>query len=109
MVPAQYCLPTDAPHLARHARPLAMAMSPLLWTRHKPDLFDSYSAGARSAYLGVCLNRQGAAGGVQVCRCHARQGMHDSGLHAHVAAVQQRDAVATVCAGDMGMPERVCS
>ncbi len=43
---AQYCLPTDAPHLARHAAPLALAMSPLLWGRHKPDLFDSYSAGA---------------------------------------------------------------
>ena len=32
-------------NLARHAKPLAMAMSPLLWGRHKPDLFDSYSLG----------------------------------------------------------------
>lgn len=40
-----------------------------------------------------------------MCRCHEWQGMHDSGLHANVAAVYQRDAVATVCAGDMGVPE----
>ncbi len=49
----QYCLPTDSPHLARHAKPLAMAMSPLLWGRHKPDLFDSYSLGA---HVGSALN-----------------------------------------------------
>ena len=40
----QYCMPTDAPHLAKHGA-LAMAMSPLLWQRFKPDRFDSYSAG----------------------------------------------------------------
>ena len=45
----QYCLPTDSPHLARHAMPLALAMSPLLWGRHKPDLFDSYSAGTEKS------------------------------------------------------------
>lgn len=37
-------MPTDAPHLAKHGA-LAMAMSPLLWQRFKPDRFDSYSAG----------------------------------------------------------------
>ncbi|KAK9822826.1 hypothetical protein WJX81_005812 [Elliptochloris bilobata] len=51
--PEQFCLPTDSPHLARHARPLAMAMSPLLWGRHKPDLFDSYSAGLVFMQLAV--------------------------------------------------------
>lgn len=40
----QYCMPTDAPHLSRHGA-FAMAMSPLLWQRFKPDRFDSYSAG----------------------------------------------------------------
>ena len=40
----QYCMPTDAPHLAKHGA-FAMAMSPLLWQRFKPDRFDSYSAG----------------------------------------------------------------
>lgn len=40
----QYCMPTDAPHLSKHGA-LAMAMSPLLWQRFKPDRFDSYSAG----------------------------------------------------------------
>ena len=37
-------MPTDAPHLAKHGA-FAMAMSPLLWQRFKPDKFDSYSAG----------------------------------------------------------------
>jgi len=37
-------MPTDAPHLSKHGA-FAMAMSPLLWQRFKPDRFDSYSAG----------------------------------------------------------------
>ena len=40
----QYCMPTDAPNLSKHGA-FAMAMSPLLWQRFKPDRFDSYSAG----------------------------------------------------------------
>lgn len=42
--PEQYCMPTDAPNLSKHGA-FAMAMSPLLWQRFKPDRFDSYSAG----------------------------------------------------------------
>lgn len=38
-------LPTDAPHLSQQAAPLALAMSPVLWTQHRPDCFDTYSAG----------------------------------------------------------------
>ena len=38
-------LPTDAPHLAEKSGPIAMAMSPLLWAQHRPDCFDTYSAG----------------------------------------------------------------
>lgn len=41
--PEQYVLPTDAPHLAENA--LAMVISPMLWSKHKPDRFDVYSAG----------------------------------------------------------------
>lgn len=44
--PEQYCLPTNAPHLAAQIAPLKLAISPLLWSRHKPDCFDSYSTGA---------------------------------------------------------------
>ena len=40
----QYCMPTDAPHLAK-AGMFKFVMSPLLWKRFKPDRFDSYSAG----------------------------------------------------------------
>jgi len=38
-------MPTDAPHLARQAAPIAQLMSPMLWLTNKPDRFDSYSAG----------------------------------------------------------------
>ena len=44
--PEQYCLPTTGPHLGRQLAPLKLAISPLLWSRHKPDCFDSYSTGA---------------------------------------------------------------
>lgn len=43
--PEQYCLPTSAPHLGRQLAPLKLAISPLLWSRHKPDCFDSFSSG----------------------------------------------------------------
>ncbi|KAK9901304.1 hypothetical protein WJX75_005502 [Coccomyxa subellipsoidea] len=43
--PEQYCLPTSAPHLGRQLAPLKLAISPLLWSRHKPDCFDSFSTG----------------------------------------------------------------
>lgn len=39
-------MPTDSPHLAKQLRPVAVAMSPVLWSRFKPDRFDSYSCGA---------------------------------------------------------------
>ena len=41
----QYCMPTDSPHLSKQLRPLAVAMSPVLWSRFKPDRFDSFSCG----------------------------------------------------------------
>ncbi|CAD7700462.1 unnamed protein product [Ostreobium quekettii] len=49
--PEQYVLPTDAPNLAKS--PLAMAISPMLWAMHKPDRFDTYSAGL--IFLQLCL------------------------------------------------------
>ncbi|KAK9814185.1 hypothetical protein WJX72_001933 [[Myrmecia] bisecta] len=51
--PEQYCMPTDSPHLSRTLKPLALAMSPLLWVRHKPDRFDSYSTGLVLMQLAV--------------------------------------------------------
>lgn len=41
----QYCMPTDSPHLSKQLKPLAVAMSPVLWSRFKPDRFDSFSCG----------------------------------------------------------------
>jgi hypothetical protein len=49
----QYVLPTDAPHLSRQAAPVALAMSPLLWNQHRPDCFDTYSAGVILMQLAV--------------------------------------------------------
>lgn len=43
MIVLQYVLPTDSPHLAKSA--FAIALSPMLWAQHKPDRFDSWSAG----------------------------------------------------------------
>ncbi|KAL0019460.1 hypothetical protein WJX77_005863 [Trebouxia sp. C0004] len=56
--PEQYCMPTDAPHLAKHGA-FAMAMSPLLWQRFKPDRFDSYSAGLVLMQLSIAKLRTG--------------------------------------------------
>lgn len=41
----QYVLPTDAPHLGDAGTRLRTVMTPLLWSQHKPDCFDTYSAG----------------------------------------------------------------
>ncbi|KAF6253935.1 kinase-like domain-containing protein [Scenedesmus sp. NREL 46B-D3] len=49
--PEQYVLPTDSPHLAKSA--FALALSPMLWAQHKPDRFDSWSAGI--VMLQLCL------------------------------------------------------
>lgn len=40
---AQYVLPTDSPQLSKQF--FKMAISPVMWARHKPDRFDTWSAG----------------------------------------------------------------
>ena len=42
-LPEQYVLPTNAPQLSTSA--FSMVISPMLWSKHKPDRFDVYSAG----------------------------------------------------------------
>lgn len=39
----QYVLPTDSPSLSASA--FAVALGPMLWAQHKPDRFDTWSAG----------------------------------------------------------------
>jgi serine/threonine protein kinase len=51
--PEEYVLPTDAPHLAKTAAPFAMVMSPVLWQQHRPDCFDTFSAGVVLLQLGL--------------------------------------------------------
>lgn len=55
--PEEYVLPTDAFHLSKAAAPLAMAMSPLLWQQHRPDCFDTWSAGVVLLQLGLPFMR----------------------------------------------------
>ena len=58
--PEQYCLPTTGPHLGRQLAPLKLAISPLLWSRYKPDCFDSYSTGAHwRPEAGACGHAEG--------------------------------------------------
>jgi hypothetical protein len=69
--PLQYVLPTDAPHLADQGTRLRTVMTPVLWTQHRPDCFDTYSAGVVLMQLrwgwGMVLMqlrwRQGGGGG----------------------------------------------
>ncbi|KAK9838686.1 hypothetical protein WJX74_001413 [Apatococcus lobatus] len=56
--PEQYCLPTDSPDLARQFGVVRSAMSPMLWSRYKPDRFDSWSAGMVLLQLAVPKLRQ---------------------------------------------------
>ena len=51
--PEQYVLPTDTPDLANTNRMMSMAMSAMLWRRHKPDRFDTYSIGLIFMQLAV--------------------------------------------------------
>ena len=55
--PEEYILPTDAPHLAETASPLAMVISPYLWQQHRPDCFDTFSAGVILLQLGLPFMR----------------------------------------------------
>jgi hypothetical protein len=43
--PEQYALPTDSPDLAKKSRVMSLAISSVLWSKHKPDRFDMYSIG----------------------------------------------------------------
>ncbi|KAL6749507.1 kinase-like domain-containing protein [Haematococcus lacustris] len=54
--PEQYVLPTDSPHLAKSM--LRLAISPMLWAQHKPDRFDTWSAGVCMLQLAVPSMRQ---------------------------------------------------
>jgi len=54
--PEQYVLPTDSPHLAKSM--FKVAISPMLWAQHKPDRFDTWSAGVTLLQLAIPSMRQ---------------------------------------------------
>ncbi|PSC68256.1 Serine threonine-kinase SNT7 [Micractinium conductrix] len=51
--PEEYVLPTEAPNLADQGTRLRTVLTPLLWTQHSPDCFDTYSAGIVLMQLGL--------------------------------------------------------
>jgi len=59
--PEQYCLPTDSPDLAKEGRLKATMLSPLVWAQHRPDRFDSYSAGLVLMQLSLAKLRNSSA------------------------------------------------
>ena len=85
--PEQYVLPTDAPDLAKKSKVMSLAISSMLWSKHKPDRFDMYSVGLVMMQLAMPHLRTKSA--LEVC-CYlllARSGTHVWHLyHASVAA-----------------------
>ena len=55
VIPLQYVLPTDSARLSRN--PLKLAISPMLWAQHRPDRFDTWSAGE---WVWCCSHHSGA-------------------------------------------------
>eukprot|EP00466_Bigelowiella_natans_P002241 jgi/Bigna1/91234/estExt_fgenesh1_pg.C_940002 len=43
--PEDFVLPTTTPDLSKQSSVVSMAMAPILWSRHMPDRFDTYSVG----------------------------------------------------------------
>ncbi|GLI68475.1 hypothetical protein VaNZ11_012901 [Volvox africanus] len=55
--PEQFVMPTDSPHIAKQAGLIKMAISPMLWAKHKPDRFDTWSAGMVMLQLAIPATR----------------------------------------------------
>jgi len=51
--PEDFVLPTTSPDLSKQSSIVSMAISPLLWSRHLPDRFDTYSIGVILMQLAV--------------------------------------------------------
>jgi serine/threonine protein kinase len=65
--PEQYVLPTDAPDLASKSRVMSLAISSMLWNKHKPDRFDMYSVGL--IFLQLAMPHLRTKSALQVCSC----------------------------------------
>jgi serine/threonine protein kinase len=63
--PEQYVLPTDAPDLASKSRVMSLAISSMLWNKHKPDRFDMYSVGL--IFLQLAMPHLRTKSALQVC------------------------------------------
>jgi len=51
--PEDFVLPTTTPDISKQSYVVSMAMSPLLWSRHMPDRFDTYSIGVIMMQLAI--------------------------------------------------------
>ena len=58
--PEEYVLPTETTDLAKQGV-VAQIMSPIVWSQHRPECFDSYSAGVVLLQLALPFLRQGSS------------------------------------------------
>ena len=58
--PEEYVLPTETADLAKQGM-VAQLMSPIVWSQHRPECFDSYSAGVVLLQLSLPFLRQGSS------------------------------------------------
>ena len=58
--PEEYVLPTDGPDMAKQGA-MAFVMSPIVWSQHRPECFDSYSAGVVMLQLSLPFLRSASA------------------------------------------------
>lgn len=58
--PEEYVLPTDGPDMAKQGA-MAYVMSPIVWSQHRPECFDAYSAGVVLLQLSLPFLRSGSS------------------------------------------------
>ncbi|MEO2193791.1 MAG: hypothetical protein ABGY24_15215 [bacterium] len=59
--PEEYVLPTETTDIAKQGQVVAQLMSPIVWSKHRPECFDSYSAGVVMLQLSLPFLRQGSS------------------------------------------------
>lgn len=58
--PEEYVLPTDSPDISQQGA-MAFVMSPIVWSQHRPECFDTYSAGVVLLQLALPFLRSPSA------------------------------------------------
>lgn len=58
--PEEYVLPTDSPDMVKQGA-MAFVMSPIVWSQHRPECFDAYSAGVVMLQLSLPFLRSSSS------------------------------------------------